>query len=64
MPRSDRQVEVDGNRRTLLPEGPQRRAALLDLIDDAQHSLRLLYYMVMPDDSGAQFRQALLRAIG
>ena len=64
VPRSDRQVEIDGNRLTLLPEGPQRRAALLDLIDDAQHSLRLLYYMVMPDDSGAQFRQALLRAIG
>ena len=56
-------VTVDGNRLTLLTEGPPRLAALLDLIDGAQDSLRLLYYIFTADDSGDQVRDALVRAV-
>ena len=57
-------VSVDGNRLTLLTEGPARLAALLALIDGASNSLRLLYYIYMPDQAGAAVRDALLRAVG
>ena len=33
---------VEGNRLTLLPDGPQRLDALIALIDEAQESLRIL----------------------
>jgi cardiolipin synthase len=61
--RAARTVTVDGNRLTFLPDGPERLDALLALIDGAKHSLRLLYYMVMPDDSAAWIRSALLEAV-
>lgn len=60
---SDRTVTVDGNRLTLLTEGPQRLAALLELIEGAQKSLRLLYYIFTADISGGLVRDALLRAV-
>ncbi|HEX6741740.1 MAG TPA: phosphatidylserine/phosphatidylglycerophosphate/cardiolipin synthase family protein [Sphingomicrobium sp.] len=59
----DRTVSIDGNRLTLLIEGPQRFAALMELIDSATASLRLLYYIYTADRSGAAVRSALLRAI-
>jgi cardiolipin synthase len=50
---ADRSVTVDGNRLTLLPEGPERLAALIGLIDGARNqSLRLLYYIYRADRSG------------
>jgi cardiolipin synthase len=55
-------VDVAGNRLTLLPEGPQRLAALLDHIEGARQSLRILYYMFMDDASGARVRDALIAA--
>lgn len=55
-------VMVDGNRLTLIPDGPARLAALLGLIDGAQHSLRLLYYIYTADTSGDAVRDALIRA--
>ena len=61
--KADRQISVDGNRLTILPEGPERLRTLLDLIHGAKHSLRLLYYMVMPDKAGNRFREAILKAI-
>ena len=62
-PLRTKQVTVDGNRLTLLTEGPERLAALLDLIDGAQVSLRLLYYIYRGDASGDRVRAALDRAL-
>ena len=56
-------VVVDGNRLSLITEGPDRLAALLGLIDGAKRSLRLLYYIYRGDRSGGQVRDALDRAL-
>ena len=53
---------VDGNRLTLLPDGPERLAALIALIEEAQESLRVLYYMFLDGESGGRVRDALLAA--
>ena len=45
MARGERELIIDGNRLTLLPDGPQRFQALIRLIDEAKTSLRLLYYI-------------------
>ncbi|MEA3009048.1 MAG: cardiolipin synthase [Sphingomonadales bacterium] len=57
-------LEVAGNRLTLLAEGPSRLGALLELIDTAKESLRILYYMFMDDASGTRVRDALIAAAG
>lgn len=54
---------VDGNRLTLLVEGSVRLKALIDLIDGAQHSLRLLYYIYTPDETGRMVCDAMERAL-
>ena len=59
----DCSVTIDGNRLSLLTEGPPRLAALLALIDGAQASLRLLYYIFTADESGEQVRDALVCAL-
>lgn len=53
---------VAGNRLTLLPEGPARLAALIDLIARARRSLRILYYIYADDDSGRRVNEALIAA--
>ena len=53
---------VEGNQLTLLPDGPERMEALLDLIRRAEHSLRVLYYIYVDDEAGAAVRQALIEA--
>ncbi len=53
---------VDGNRLTLLDTGPRRLEALLALIDGAQRSLRILYYIYADDDTGRRVNAALERA--
>ena len=58
-----RPLKVDGNSLTLLTEGPDRLDGLIALIDGAQHSLRLLYYMFHPDASGQRVKDALHRAM-
>lgn len=60
---SSRTVEVDGNRLTLLTEGPERKQALLDLIAGAKRSVRLLYYIYKDDQSGTQVYEAMERAL-
>ena len=55
---------VDGNRLTMLPEGPERMAALLDLIRSARRTLRVLYYIYVDDEAGRAVRQALIEAVG
>jgi cardiolipin synthase len=57
-------LEVAGNRLTLLADGPERLAALLELIEGARESLRFLYYMFMDDSSGTRVRDALIAAAG
>ena len=59
-----RSLMVDGNRLTLITRGPDRLAGLLSLIDSAEKSLRLLYYMFSSDAAGGAVRAALMRAIG
>jgi len=56
-------LSVDGNRLTLLAQGPMRLDALIALIDGAQHSLRLLYYTFLADASGQRVKDALHQAI-
>ena len=63
VPLPDRSLMVDGNRLTLLAEGPERLDALLALIDGAKSSLRLLYYIYRDDGSGAMVRHALSGAL-
>jgi cardiolipin synthase len=53
---------VDGNRLTLLPDGPQRLEALIALIEEARESLRFLYYMFLDTESGQRVRDALMTA--
>lgn len=55
---------VEGNRLTLLADGPERLDALIALIDGARESLRLLYYIFLNDESGRRVRAALLAALG
>ena len=55
-------AEVDGNRLTLLSEGPARLDALIALIDEAKESLRILYYIFLDDASGTRVRDALIAA--
>jgi cardiolipin synthase len=62
-PIPDRSMLVDGNRLTLLTEGPDRLAALLGLIDGAERSVRLLYYIYRDDDAGNQVHAAMERAL-
>jgi len=60
---SEPRVTVDDNRLTLYTDGPDRLSALLDLIDGARTSLRLLYYIYRGDRSGDLVRAALDRAL-
>jgi len=64
MDRWSQPFTVDGNRLTMLPEGPERMAALLALIGSAERSLRVLYYIYVDDSAGAAVRDALIEAAG
>jgi cardiolipin synthase A/B len=55
-------ADVDGNLLTLLTEGPERLEALIGLIEGAQETLRVLYYMFLDDQAGRRVRDALLAA--
>lgn len=54
--------EIEGNRLTLLIDAPDRLRGLLTLIDEAQYSLRLLYYTFAGDRTGAMVRDGLVAA--
>jgi len=58
-----RRLTVDGNRLTLLPDGPERLDALIALIDGAKATLRLLYYIYSADSAGERVNAAILRAL-
>ena len=53
---------IEGDTLQLITEGPERLAALLDLIAGATSSLRIIYYIYVDDDAGAKVRQALIDA--
>ena len=53
---------VDGNRLTLLAEGPERLESLIDLISQARQSLRILYYIYADDHAGQRVNDALVNA--
>jgi cardiolipin synthase A/B len=55
-------MDVAGTRLTLLPDGPERLAALIALIEGATESLRVLYYIWVDDESGRRVRDALVAA--
>lgn len=58
------EVTIAGHTLSFYPAGKDRMHALIGLIDDAQISLKLFYYMFRGDDSGSRVISALLRAIG
>jgi len=62
-PPTERSTVVDGNRLTLLTEGHERREALIELIDGARHSVRLLYYIFKDDEVGTLVYFAMERAL-
>jgi len=53
---------VDGNRLRMLVNGPERLETLVALIDEAQATLRMLYYIYVDDRAGEAVRAALIRA--
>ena len=55
-------VTVDGNRLETLETGKARLEAILDLIDQAKDSLRVIFYIFASDEAGTQVRDALVRA--
>ncbi len=57
-----RSFTVDGNRLTLLVRGPERLEALIALIEGAERSLRILYYIYADDGAGRRVNAALAAA--
>ena len=55
-------VTVDGNRLEALETGADRLKAILDLIDNAKDSLRVIFYIFAGDEAGTAVRDALVRA--
>jgi cardiolipin synthase len=53
---------VDGNRMKLLDTGPRRLEALIALIEGAQTSLRILFYIYTDDVAGRRVRDAMVAA--
>lgn len=56
------EVASAGHRFQFYPGGLDRLAALIELIDSAQTSLKIFFYMFQPDHSGTVVRGALIRA--
>ncbi|MDG5751928.1 phosphatidylserine/phosphatidylglycerophosphate/cardiolipin synthase family protein [Qipengyuania sp. XHP0211] len=55
-------VEAQGHSLTIYPAGEDRLEALVELINGAQSSLRLFYYMFVDDEIGTRVRNALVEA--
>jgi cardiolipin synthase len=55
-------AEIAGTRLTLVEGGAERLALLLGMIDGAQSSVRMLFYMLDADAVGETVRDALVRA--
>ncbi|MFZ1743326.1 MAG: phosphatidylserine/phosphatidylglycerophosphate/cardiolipin synthase family protein [Pontixanthobacter sp.] len=57
-------VTAQGHELTFYPAGVDRLAALVEVIEGAQKSLKLFYYMFQQDHAGIQVRDALAAAAG
>ena len=55
-------VTAQGQELTFYPAGRDRFAALLRLIDEAERSLKLAFYIFAPDESGRRVRDAVVAA--
>ena len=55
-------ADVGGNRLELIASGEERLRALLQLIENAQQSIKMLMYMFNPDAAGKRVRDALVAA--
>jgi cardiolipin synthase len=55
-------AEIAGNRLEVIESGDARLRVLLELIDGAQRSIRMLMYMFNPDRAGERVRHALVAA--
>jgi cardiolipin synthase A/B len=55
-------VTIDGNELQALPVGAERMAAILDLINSARQSIRLIFYIFASDEAGRRIRDALVEA--
>ncbi|WP_196793195.1 phospholipase D-like domain-containing protein [Erythrobacter litoralis] len=55
-------VEAGDHTLTFLPDGVHRFDALLELVQEAQESLHLFYYMFQDDEAGNPVRDALVEA--
>ncbi len=56
------EVEAAGHKFIFYPHGQDRLRALVDLIDSAETSLKVFYYLFDSDDSGTKVRDALVAA--
>ena len=68
LPRADSEADditimLAGNRLRLITQGTALRAALIGLIEEARHSLKLYYYIFADDGSGVLVRDALVAAL-
>jgi cardiolipin synthase len=57
-------AEIAGTRLEVLETGAERMRALLAWIDEAERSIRILFYMFSDDEAGSAVRDALIRAAG
>lgn len=55
-------LPIQGNRLRIVETGPELRQALIDLIDGAQESLKLYYYIFAADESGRMILDRLVAA--
>ena len=56
------ETKVDGHRLTLSVSGADRLSALLDLIEGAQTTLRVFFYIFGDDETAAKVRSAMIAA--
>ena len=59
---ADFALQAQGHQFTIYPAGPDRLAALLALIESAQATVKIAFYIFACDSSGAQVRDALTAA--
>jgi len=55
-------VQAADHNFTFYPAGSDRLASLIQLIDSAERTLKLFFYMFQPDHAGTEVRGALVRA--
>jgi cardiolipin synthase A/B len=61
-PGFDGSFTIEGNALSIIAAGPELRAALILLIEGAREQIKLFYYIFAADESGAEVRDALVRA--